>query len=62
MTIVQALEYVVYSDDCGNLREIKPGHILRTEEPGEGTIVEQHPNSFAEPDWAWAAEKGEKRK
>jgi hypothetical protein len=31
-------------------------------EPDEGTIVEQHPNSFAEPDWAWAAEKGEERK
>jgi hypothetical protein len=52
MTILQALELVVYSDSDGNLRELEPGHILRTEEPDEAAIVEQHPNSFAEPDWA----------
>jgi hypothetical protein len=57
MPILQALEYVVYSDSDGNLRELRPGHILRTEEPGEGEIVEQHPNSFFEPDWTWTFDK-----
>lgn len=53
MAIVEALEWIVYTDRNGHLRELRPGHILRTEEPDEGWIVEQHPNSFAEPSWAW---------
>jgi hypothetical protein len=58
VTLLIALEYVVYRDDGGNWRALNAGHILRTEEPDEARIVEQHPNSFAEPNWAWGYRKG----
>jgi hypothetical protein len=62
VTLLVALEYVVYRDDEGNWRALDAGQILRTDEPDEARIVEQHPNSFAEPNWAWATEKGDERR